>query len=115
MKHDATLGNSPEDDRSPSYRSAVISGFVFGAFVAPLLAILSMISPYLEFLKPLLTGPMLLMGSLIPNTQTGPHSFEVPVYKWIITLGFNGICYSILGVVILTAMRAMSHKRSNAS
>jgi hypothetical protein len=80
-------------------RKGLILGFVFGAFIAPVLAILGMLT-FFEALRPLLIGPMDLLGNLIPNIQTAPNTYYAPFYKWILTLGFNGIVYSALGGII---------------
>jgi hypothetical protein len=93
-----------------SDKKVLIFGFFFGVVIAPLLAALGMMSAYLEFLKPLFTGPMLLMGSFIPDIQTEPNTFEVPIYKWILSLGFNGICFALVGVLILSAIRKIKPK-----
>ena len=80
----------------------LIIGFIFGAFFAPLLASLGLISSFFEILRPLLIGPMDLIGKLIPDIQTVPNTYYVPAYKWFIVLGFNGICYALFGAVIQT-------------
>lgn len=78
----------------------LILGFIFGAFITPPLACLGLVSALLEALRPLLIGPMDFIGKFIPNVQTGPNTYYAPIYKWILTLGFNGICYTILGGII---------------
>ncbi len=81
-------------------RIGLIIGFIFGTFIAPFLACIGLVSPLFESLRPLLIGPMDFIGNFIPNVQTGPHTYYAPFYKWILTLGFNGICYAILGGII---------------
>ena len=89
----------------------LIIGFIFGAFIAPLLAILGLASSFFEALRPLLIGPMDIIGKLIPDVQTAPNTFYVPAYKWILTLGFNGICYAILGGLIQNTARLIKTKQ----
>lgn len=83
----------------------LIIGFIFGAFIAPFLAVFGLISSFFEALRPLFIGPMDLIGNLIPNVQTGPNSYYVPVYKWILTLGFNGIVYAFIGGIVQSVVR----------
>lgn len=78
----------------------LVLGFIVGAFIMPFLASLGLSSASFEALRPLLIGPMDFVGNLIPNARIGSHAYYVPIYKWIISLGFNGICYSVLGGVI---------------
>jgi len=78
----------------------LIIGFIFGAFIAPFLAVLGLGSVLFMNLRPLLIGPMDLIKNFIPNVQTGPHAYYVPIYKWILALGFNGICYAVLAGIV---------------
>ena len=78
----------------------LIIGFIFGAFIAPFLAVLGLGSSLFAALRPLLIGPMDFIGNFISNVQTGPHSYYAPIYKWILTLGFNGICYAVLAGIV---------------
>jgi hypothetical protein len=96
--------------QSQSNKKCLILGFLFGVLVAPILAALGMMSPYLEFFKPLFIGPMLLIGSFIPDISTGPNTFEVPMYKWFVSLCFNGIFYAVVGVLIVSVIRKMRQK-----
>ena len=89
----------------------LIIGFIFGAFIAPFLAALGLGSLFFEKLRLLLIGPMDFIGKLIPNVQTAPYTYHVPAYAWILTLGFNGICYAILGGIIQSIMRLI--KKNN--
>jgi uncharacterized membrane protein len=79
------------------YRKGVIIGFLFGAVVAPALATLGLVSTFFEATRPVLIGPFDLLGSIIPNVQVSEDTYYVPFYKWVITLLFNGIVYSIIG------------------
>ena len=54
-------------------KKGLIIGFVFGAFIAPFLAVFGLVNSFFEVLRPLLIGPMDLIGSLIPNIQIGPN------------------------------------------
>lgn len=81
-------------------KKGLLLGFVFGAIVAPFLATLGLVVPLMELLRPVFVGPMDLIGSLIPNVQIGPDTYYAPWYKWVLTLGFNGICYAIVGAWI---------------
>lgn len=92
-------------------KTALVVGFIFGAFVAPLLSSLGLGSSFFESLKPLLIGPMRFVGSFIPDVQVGPNAYSVPIHKWILTLGFNGICYAITCAVIFSVVRGMKSKR----
>lgn len=94
-------------------KTGLILGFIFGAFVAPFLSTLGLVVAFFESLKPLLIGPMRFVGSLIPDDQMGPYAIQVPIYKWILTLGFNGICYAILSVIIFSVVRRLGSKRRN--
>ena len=89
----------------------LIVGFIFGAFIAPFLAVFGLVISLFEVLRPLLIGPMDIIGNLIPNVQTAPNTFYVPAYKWILTLGFNGICYAILGGLIQNITRLIKTKQ----
>ncbi len=53
-------------------KRGLIIGFVFGSLMAPFLAVLGLGIPLFEILRPFLIAPMDLIGSLIPNVQTGP-------------------------------------------
>ena len=86
-------------------KAGLILGFIFGAFIAPFLAILGLGIALFEVLRPLLIGPMDFIGNFIPNVQTGPHTYYVPIHKWILTLGGNGVCYAILGGIIQSLFR----------
>ena len=82
-------------------KKGLILGFIFGAFIAFPLSTLGLVSGLFESLRPLLIGPMDLIGLVInPTVQTGPNTFYIPIYNWILILGFNGICYAILGGLI---------------
>ena len=93
------------------YKIGLIVGFIFGAFIAPFLAVFGLVSSLFEILRPLLIGPMDLIGNLIPNVQTAPNAYYAPAYKWILILGFNGICYAILGGIIQSIMRLIKTKK----
>lgn len=82
------------------YKKGLIIGFFLGAFVFPFLAVLGLISSFFEMLRPLLIGPLDFVKVFIPDVQIGPNSFYVPVYKWVLTLGFNGVCYAFVGALI---------------
>lgn len=88
----------------------LIAGFIFGALIAPFLAIFGLVIHFFEVLRPLLIGPMDIIGNLIPNVQTAPNTFYAPTYKWILTLGFNGICYAIVGGIIQNITRLIKTK-----
>ena len=92
-------------------KKGLIIGFIFGSFIAPFLAIFGLVSSFFEALRPLLIGPMDIIGNLIPNVQTAPNTFYVPAYKWILTLGFNGICYAILGGLIQNIIKSIKTKQ----
>lgn len=75
----------------------LIIGFIFGTFIAPFLACHSLVSaPFGTLQRSLLIGPLDFIANFIPNVQT----YDVPFYKWILTFGFNGMCYAILGGII---------------
>ena len=93
------------------YKIGLITGFVFGAFIAPFLAIFGLLSSFFEILRPLLIGPMDFIGNLIPNVQIVPNTYYVPAYKWILTLGFNGICYAVLGGIVQNIARLIKTKK----
>ncbi len=92
-------------------KKGLIIGFIFGALIAPFLAVFGLVISFFEALRPLLIGPMDLIGNLIPNVQTAPNTYYVPAYKWILTLGFNGICYSIVGGIIQGIIRSKKTKK----
>jgi len=94
-----------------SMKRGLILGFIIGVIVAPLLSTLGLMSPFFESLRPILIGPMLFVGRLIPDIQVAPNTFEVPVYKWFLALGFNGLCYAIPTVIIFLAVRLIDSKR----
>jgi hypothetical protein len=87
-------------------RFGLILGSVIGMIVAPFLAVLGLSIGFFQAVRPILVGPMDLMGSILPNIQTLPNSYYVPAYKWILTLGFNGICYAVLGGIIQNVVRS---------
>ena len=91
-------------------KRGLIIGFIFGALIAPFLASFGLVISFFEVLRPLLIGPMDVIGKLIPNVQTAPNTFYVPAYKWILTLGFNGICYAIFGGIIQSIVRLIKTK-----
>lgn len=95
-----------------TYKKGLIIGFILGALVFPALATLGLITHFFEYIRPLLIGPMDLISGLIPNRQLGPNSFEAPAYKWIVTLGFNGICYALLGALIQAGMKAAKKEKA---
>ncbi len=82
------------------YKKGLITGFAIGAIVTPLISSLGIISHFFEILRPILVGPMDLIKDYFPDRQISPNTFEVPIYKWVIILGFNGICYAILGAMV---------------
>ena len=84
----------------------LILGLVVGVIVAPFLAMLGLAIAFFETVRPVLIGPMDLLGSIIPNVQTSPNSTYVPPYKWILTLGFNGFCYALLGGIVQSVVRS---------
>ena len=89
----------------------LIVGFIFGAFIAPFLAVFGLVISFFEVLRPLLIGPMDILGNLIPNIQTAPNTFYAPAYKWILTLGFNGVCYAIIGGIIQNIIKSIKTKQ----
>ena len=82
------------------YKKGLIIGFVLGAFVFPALSTLGLVSSFFESLRFLLIGPFDLVAGFIPDVQISADTFYIPVYKWILTLGFNGVCYAFLGALI---------------
>ena len=82
------------------YQKSFIIGFVLGAFVFPALSTLGLVSSFFESLRFLLIGPFDFVAGFIPNIQISADTFYVPVYKWILTLGFNGLCYAFVGGLI---------------
>ena len=92
-------------------RRGLILGAVVGLIVAPLLAMLGLAIAFFEVVRPLLIGPMDLLGSIIPSVQTSPNSYYVPMYKWILTLRFNGFCYAMLGGIIQSVVRCRASTR----
>ncbi len=93
-----------------NHKTGLILGFIFGAVVAPFLAVFGLVISFFEMLRPLLVGPMDFVGSFIPNIQTAPNTFYVPVYKWILTLGSNGICYALIGGIIQSIIQSLKEK-----
>ena len=87
-------------------RRGLILGSVVGLIVAPFLAMLGLAIEFFGTVRPLLIGPMDLLGSIIPSVRTSPNSTYVPVYKWILTLGFNGFCYALLGGIVQSVVRS---------
>ena len=81
-------------------KKGLIIGFVLGAFVFPALSTLGLISSFFESLRFLLIGPFDLVANFIPDVQTAPDTFYVPVYKWVLCLGFNGLCYAFVGALV---------------
>jgi hypothetical protein len=88
-------------------KKVLILGFLFGVFVAPFLAVLGIGIRLFEILRPVLIGPMDLIGHLIPDVQIGPNSYYVPAYKWVVTLGFNGICYMVAIFLVYSAVKKL--------
>ena len=82
------------------YQKSFIIGFVLGAFVFPALSTLGLVSSFFEMFRPLLIGPFDLIAGFIPDVQVSADTFYVPVYKWILCLGFNGVCYAFVGALI---------------
>jgi len=82
------------------YKRGLILGFVLGAFVFPALSTYGLISSFFESLRFLLIGPFDLIAGFIPDVQISAGTFYVPVYKWFLTLGFNGLCYAFVGALI---------------
>jgi len=89
----------------------LIIGFIFGAFIAPFLAVFGLVSPFFEALRPLLIGPFDFVASFIPDIQTAPNTYYTPAYKWILVLGFNGICYTIFGGFIQNIVRLIKTQK----
>ena len=83
-----------------SNKKGLIIGFIFGSVIAPFLASLGLGIALFEVLRLFLIAPMDLIGNLIPNVQVASNTFYVPAYKWILALGFNGICYAVLGGIV---------------
>ncbi len=94
------------------YKKGILLGLLFGAIVGPLLMTLGIISHFFELLRPLLTGPMDWIRQFIPDRQIAPNTFEVPAYKWIIVLGFNGLCYALLGGLIQAGKKALDGSKA---
>lgn len=88
----------------------LILGFIFGALIAPSLAVLGLVSHFFEALRPLLIGPFDLIQPLIPNIQIGPNTYYSPWYKWVIDLGFNGVIYALVGGIIQSIIRSIKTK-----
>ena len=86
-------------------KKGLILGFIFGAIITPFLTVLGLVIPFFGILRPLLIGPMDFIAGLIPNIQTAHDSFYAPAYKWILALGFNGICFAVLGGIIQNIKR----------
>ena len=82
------------------YKKGLIIGFLVGALVFPALATLGLISSFFEMLRPLLIGPFDLIAGFIPDVQVAPDTFSVPIYKWVLCLGFNGVCYAFVGALV---------------
>lgn len=40
------------------------------------------------------------IGSTIPDIQSWPNTYYSPIYKWILTLGMNGVFYAVIGGII---------------
>jgi len=89
-------------------KKGLIIGFIFGSIVAPFLAVLGLGISLFEILRSFLIAPMDLIGNLIPNVQTRPNSYYVPIHKWILTLGFNGIFYAFFGAIIQSIIKKKS-------
>ncbi len=82
------------------FKKGLIIGFVLGVFVFPALSTLGLVSSFFESLRPLLIGPFDLIAGFIPDVQISADTFYVPIYKWVLCLGFNGLCYAFLGALI---------------
>jgi len=91
-------------------KKGLIWGFVFGAFIAPIVAAFGILSSFFEMLRPVLIGPMDIIGNLIPLIKTGKDTYQMPVYYWIIAPGFNGFCYTVFGGIIQSFMRIIRKK-----
>ncbi len=72
-----------------------IYGFLFGAFIAPFLSTLSLLFSFFEKIRFILIGPIDITNSIIPNIQTN-NTYYIPIYKWIISLGLNGLYWSLI-------------------
>ncbi len=92
-------------------RHGLILGLVVGVIAPPFLAMFGLVIASPEVVRPLLIGPFDLMGSFIPSVLTSPNSGYIPWYKWILTLGFNGICYSMLGGIVQSVIRFWASTR----
>lgn len=91
-------------------KKGLILGFIFGAVIAPFLAVFGLVVSFFEMLRPLLIGPMDFVGNLIPNIQTAPNIYYAPTYKWILTLGVNGIFYAIIGGIVQSLIQSLKEK-----
>jgi len=89
-------------------KKGLIWGFIFGMFIAPILAALGILSSFFEMLRPVLIGPMDLISSLIPaKTMAATNFLEGFVVDLILPLGFNGLCYVLIGGIIQSFMRVI--------
>ena len=76
----------------------VIYGFIFGAVILPLITVLGLGIPFLEYLKPLL-----ILGTLASNpfiVQISANTFEMATIGWIAFSITNGVLYSLAFVLI---------------
>ncbi len=92
-------------------KKGLIIGFIFGAFIAPFLAVFGLMISFFEMIRPLLIGPLDFVASFIPDIQIGPHAYTTPIYKWILVLGANGICYAIFGGIVQYIIRLQKAKK----
>lgn len=91
-------------------KKGLILGFIFGGIIAPFLVVFGLAISFFEMLRPLLIGPMDFVGNLIPNIQNAPNTYYAPIYKWILTLGANGICYAVIGGIIQSIIQSLKEK-----
>lgn len=82
------------------YKKGLIIGFVLGALIFPALSTYGLISSFFEMLRPLLIGPFDFIAGFIPDVQISADTYSIPIYKWVLTLGFNGLCYAFVGALV---------------
>jgi hypothetical protein len=77
---------------------ALIYGFLFGAVMLPVISVIGLIIPYLEYVKPLLIVGKITSDPLI--TQISANTYEMPLLGWVVYLGVNGILYAAIFALV---------------
>ena len=69
-------------------KKGLMWGFIVGVAIAPAISVFGLVSYFIEFLRPILIGPMDYVNyQLFPNSDNE--------WPFLLSFIFNGICYSI--------------------